>query len=96
MASVDAVTAVLSNPARYGIISGVGAILMFITELVITAGGTVLFYVLITFAPSIRNNVMEPIFLLIVVALGSYAIAKVFMSIYSISMDSILACFIAD
>lgn len=96
MASIDGMTSVLSNPVRYGIVSGVGSIMTFITELLITAGGTVLFWVLITFKDSIRNNIMEPIFMLIVVALGSLVIAKVFMSVYSVSMDTILACFIAD
>ena len=96
MASIDGMTSVLSNPARYSIVSGVGSIMTFVTELLITAGGTVLFWVLITFQESIRNNMMEPIFMLIVVALGSFVIAKVFMSVYSVSMDTILACFIAD
>lgn len=96
MASIDGVTAILSNPARYSVVSGVGAIMMFITELLITAGATLLFYILITFKESIRNNIMEPIFMLIVVGLGSAIIAKVFMSVYSVSMDTILACFISD
>jgi hypothetical protein len=62
----------------------------------ISAGATALFYVLITFVDSIRHNVLEPILLLIVVALGSYIIAVAFMSVYSVAMDTILACFIAD
>lgn len=96
MASIDGVTAILSNPARYSVVSGVGSIMMFITEILIAAGATVLFWILITFKESIRNNMMEPIFMLVVVALGSLMIAKVFMSVYSVSMDSVLACFIAD
>jgi hypothetical protein len=96
MASIDGVTSILSNPVRYSIVSGVGSIMTFISELLITAGGTVLFWVLITFKESIRNNIMEPIFMLIVVGLGSLVIAKFFMSVYSVSMDTILACFIAD
>lgn len=96
MASIDGVTAILSNPARYSIVSGVGSIMMFITEILIAAGATVLFWILITFKESIRNNMMEPIFMLVVVAIGSLFIAKVFMSVYSVSMDTVLACFIAD
>jgi len=34
--------------------------------------------------------------MLVVVALGSLIIATVFMSVYSVSMDTVLACFIAD
>jgi hypothetical protein len=58
MASVDGVTAITSNPARYGIISGVGSVMMFITQLLISAGATGIFYVLITFNVKIRNNVL--------------------------------------
>jgi hypothetical protein len=96
MASVDGISAVLSNPLRYGIVSGVGSILTFITQLMISAGATAIFYVLITFNTTLRNNVNQPIFLLIVVFLGSYIIAVAFMSVYSTAMDTILACFIAD
>jgi hypothetical protein len=95
-ASIDGVTSILSNPSRYSIISGVGAIMTFITEMLIAAGGTVCFWILITFKESIRNNMLEPIFMLIVVGLGSFVIAKAFMSVYSVSMDTVLACFIAD
>lgn len=96
MASIDGITAVLSNPARYSIVSGVGTIMMFVTEVLIASGATVLFWILITFKESIRNNMMQPIFMLVVVALGSLIIATVFMSVYSVSMDTVLACFIAD
>jgi hypothetical protein len=58
MASYDGITAVASNPARYGIISGVGSIMMFITQLMISAGATGVFYVLITFNANIRSNVL--------------------------------------
>lgn len=58
MASYDGITCIASNPARYGIISGVGNIMMFITQLLISAGATAIFYVLITFNTNIRNNVL--------------------------------------
>jgi hypothetical protein len=58
MASIDGITAVLSNPARYSIVSGVGTIMMFVTEVLIASGATVLFWILITFKESIRNNMM--------------------------------------
>ncbi len=48
-ASIDGVTAVLSNPARYSIVSGLGNIVMFITQLLIAGGAVCLFYILITF-----------------------------------------------
>jgi hypothetical protein len=86
----------MSNPVRYAIVEGVGEILMFLGKLIIAGLTTFLFYLLITFVQSIHANVQEPIYLLILVFIVAYAIACVFMAIYSLSMETILACFIID
>ena len=69
---------------------------MFLGKLIIAGATTLLFYILITFVVSIKANVLEPIYLLILVFIVSYAIAVIFMVIYSIAMETILACFIID
>jgi hypothetical protein len=66
MAAFDGFSAIASNPLRYGTVAGVGTILTFITQLLIAGGATGLFYILITYSTSIRNNILEPILLLIV------------------------------
>lgn len=70
--------------------------IMFLGKLMIAAGTTFGFYVLITFVSSIQVNVLKPIYLLIIVFIISYAIGMLFMSVYSIAMDTILQCFIVD
>jgi hypothetical protein len=69
---------------------------MFIGKLLIAGLTTFLFYLLITLVQSIHSNVQEPIYLLILVFIVAYAISCVFMTIYSLSMETILACFIID
>ena len=95
-ASYDAFSLIASNPLRYGIVEGVGEILMFLGKIIIAGLTTFLFYLLITFVSDIKSNVQEPIYLLILVFVASFAIAVVFMAIYSIAMETILACFIID
>lgn len=69
---------------------------MFLGKLMIAAGTTFSFYALITFETSIQANVIKPIYLLILVFIISFAVGMLFMSVYSIAMDSILQCFIVD
>lgn len=69
---------------------------MFLGKLMISAATTCGFYALITFNSSIAANVLKPIYLLILVFIISFAVGMLFMSIYSIAMDTILQCFIVD
>lgn len=69
---------------------------MLIGKLIIAGLTTFLFYLLITFVTSIQANVQEPIYLLILVFIASFTISLVFMSVYSIAMETILTCFIID
>ena len=57
---------------------------------------TLLFYVLIGYVTSIHENVQEPIYLLILVGLASFAIASIFMAIFDVSVDTLLQCFLID
>lgn len=87
---------VFSNVLRYSIVSGVGSILMFIGKVLIGAGTAGSFYLLILYYPDARANVLQPIYLLILVFIMAYAVGTVFMVVYSLAMDTLLACFIVD
>lgn len=69
---------------------------MFLGKLMIAAGTTLAFYAIITYVTSIKENVLQPIYLLILVFIISFAIGMLFMSVYSIAMDTIFQCFIVD
>lgn len=62
----------------------------------IASATTFSFYALITFNTSVQVNVLKPVYLLILVFIISYAVGMLFMSIYSVAMDTILQCFIVD
>lgn len=65
-AAKDGFEIVWSNPLRYMIVGGVGWIMMFLGKLMIAASTTALFYIIITYVSSIKANIIEPIYLLIV------------------------------
>ena len=67
MAASDGFSIVWSNGMRFLIVAGVGEIMMFIGKIMIAAGTTACFYLLITFVESIKNNIIEPLYMLLVI-----------------------------
>jgi hypothetical protein len=71
-----------ANPLRYSIVNAVGMILSLVGKLLIAGLTTFLFYIFITFVTDVKQNIQEPIYLLILIGIASYAIALIFMSIF--------------
>jgi len=67
-----------------------------IGKLTISALTTFLFYLFITFVTSVKATIQEPIYMLILVAIGSFAIAYIFMSVFDMAVDTLLVCFLID
>ena len=65
-AAADGFEIVWSNPLRYMIVNGVGWIMMFLGKLMIAAATTAIFYICITYVASFKANILEPIYLLLV------------------------------
>jgi hypothetical protein len=95
-AAKDGFELVWSNGIRYTIVAGIGELMMFLGKLAIASLTCGLFYLIIMYNSSARSNVLQPIYLLIVVFIMSYAVGMLFMSVYSLAMDTLLACFIVD
>ena len=66
MAAKDGFETVWNNGMRYLVVAGVGDVMMFVGKLMIASGTTAAFYCLITFVTSIKQNIIEPIYLLVV------------------------------
>lgn len=67
-AAKDGFEIVWSNGVRYLVVAGVGGIIMFIGRVLIATGTTAAFYALITFVPSIKAGIIEPLWLLLVLS----------------------------
>lgn len=96
LAAYDGFDLAWSNALRYAVVSGIGEVIMMIGKLLITAGTALAFYCLITYVKSIAQTVFVPILLVVIVIIISYAVSTLFMAVYSIAMDTLLACFIID
>lgn len=95
-AAKDGFEIVLNNGIRYLVVAGIGKLMMLIGRILIAVGTTLAFYCLITFVPSIKSGIMEPLYLLLIVFIIGFAIGALFIFVYSIAIDTILACFIVD
>lgn len=96
MAAWDGFQAILNNGLRYMVVAGVGKLMMLIGQILIAVGTTAAFYCLITFVSSIKSNIIEPLYLLAIIFILAYLVGAFFMTVYSLAVDTILACFIVD
>lgn len=81
---------------RYAVVGGVGSVIMFLGKLMIaalTAGG---FYLLISYVSSIRQNYLQPFYQVLLAGILGYIVGMLFMSVYTVAMDTLLVCFIVD
>lgn len=85
-----------SNALRYAIVGGVGGIIMFLGKLMIAALSAGGFYILITYVDSIRSGYLQPFYQVILIGVIGYVVSMLFMSVYTIAMDTLLVCFIVD
>jgi hypothetical protein len=70
--------------------------LAIVGKFTIAALTTFLFYLFITFVTSVKATIQEPIYMLILVAIGSFAISYIFMAVFDMAVDTLLVCFLID
>lgn len=95
-AAKDGFMLVWSNPMRYAIVGGIGTIIMFLGKLLIATLTALIFYLVVTYISSVREKYTEPMIQVALVAVIAYLVGVLFMSVYSIAMDTLLQCFIVD
>jgi len=69
---------------------------MFLGKFMIAGSSAFVFYLVITYNSDINKNVIEPVYLVILIFFLSFLVGMFFMSIYNVAMDTILQCFIVD
>lgn len=95
-AAKDGFEIVWSNPMRYAVVGGIGSVIMFLGKILTAAASAFGFYCMITYVPSIKQNYLSPIYQVALVGIIGFIIGTLFMSIYSVAMDTLLQCFIVD
>ena len=85
---------ILRNIARIAALSIVSGLILLLGKIIITAGATLLFYVVVDYTISDDlDSIWAPLILTILVA---YFVAKMFNEIWGMAMSTILQCFCAD
>ena len=87
---------IVKNAMRFGAVSSVGAIFMFIGRAFIICCTVAICYVQMTQWPAVRESVSSPYFPCIVAAIIGLLIGAIFMSVFSFASDTILQCFLLD
>ena len=86
---------IVRNAARFTIIAGIGAILIFVGKaLIIVSSGWIAYLIIMN--SKLRDQLFSPVFPIIIVVVIAYILASIFLSVYSFSATAILHCYLAD
>jgi len=95
-AALSAFTLALKNAGTFLIVDGIGALIRFLGRMTICITNTFLGYLLITYESTLKEDIDNPIVILCVIFVLSWAMATIFMEVYSTVSLSVLQCLYAD
>jgi hypothetical protein len=87
---------ILRNPLRFGIVGGIGSIFVLFGKVFIAAITALAGFLVITKWDRFNDNLYSPFIPTICIFIFAYVIGAVFMNVYGMAADTILACFIVD
>lgn len=92
----DAFFLILRNPCRFGVTASIGNIFVVFGKLLVAGSATFIGYLIITKADSYKDKIYSPIFPTIIMFAGTWLMASVFLNIYDLACDAILASFVVS
>lgn len=95
-AAKDAFFLLLKNPARASAVSGMGGIFIFLGELFVACGTTMIAYVLMNNCSPWKGTISYPYLILFFIIIIGYSVGNAFMNIFGVAISAILHCFILD
>jgi len=87
---------IISNILRFGAVTTLGCIFMFLGKLFIIIATCLICYGIIQQAAPVPDKISSPNFPLLCCAIIAYQIGSFFLSIFSFSIDTIFMCFLCD
>ena len=94
--AIAAFTLALKNAATFLITNGVGGLIRFLGRITICVVNTFIGQMIIKMDPDLKEDIDNPIVILAMIFLMSWALATVFMEVYSVTSLAILQCLYAD
>ena len=95
-AALSAFTLALKNAGTFLIVDGIGTLIRFLGKMTICISNTYLGYLIITYESTLKEDIDNPIVILCVIFILSWALASIFMEVYSTVSLAILQCLYAD
>ena len=93
---MNAFILILKNSDKFLLISGVGNVFMFLGKMSIASITAFLGFTILQNWTQVYEKLDSPMVPTIVIFLIAYVVGSIFISIYSISTDTILQCFLVD
>lgn len=87
--AMEAFTLMIRNPFRFAVVGVLGSIFTGLGVLIVTATVCVFAYLMCT-TGDLKDKLNSPMFPILICFFIGYAVAKMFMSIYAMSIDTIL------
>jgi len=96
LAAKDGFFLVLRNPLRIGALATIGSIFILFGKVFIASVTSLAAFMYLTKGEQYKDKLYNPFIPVLLVFIFAYAIGAVFMTIYGLAADAILACFIVD
>jgi len=95
-AAKDGFLLALGNPLRYSVLYGITGVFVLFGKVFISALTALAAYLAITKWSKFSENISSPLIPTLVVLVFAYGIGNVFMTVYGMAAETILACFVLD
>jgi hypothetical protein len=95
-AAKDGFFLVLRNPLRFGILAGIGSIFVMFGKVFVAAITALIGFLVITKWDKFNDGLYSPFIPTAVIFIFAYVIGAMFMTVYGMAADTILACFVVD
>ncbi len=86
----------MKHAAKFTLVNGIGGIFIALGKATIASMTTLIGFLIMENWAEIKQDLDSPVFPLGIIFLLSYTIASFFVSVYSISSNTILQCFLVD
>jgi choline transporter-like protein 2/4/5 len=92
----DAFFLILRNPLRFGVVGGIGSIFVLFGKVFVASITSLIGFLVITKWDRFSDELYSPFIPTFIMFVFAYAIGAVFMTVYGLASDAILACFVVD
>ena len=92
----DAFFLILRNPVRFGVVGGIGSIFTLFGKVFVASITALIGFLVITKVDRYSEELYSPFIPTFIIFVFAYAIGAVFMTVYGLASDAILACFVVD